>query len=73
MLKMEVTVHDEQWPLVTMTVIRESFRSGKVVLQEKKQYDLAYGKLEEMLHNQARPMVEEIVGRHQRTRVGVSE
>ena len=69
MLKMEVIVHDQQWPLITLTVTRESFRNGKVVLQDKKQYDLAYGKLEEMLHNQARPLVEEIVSRHQRTNV----
>lgn len=65
MLKLEVIIHDQQWPLITITASRESFERGKVVLQEKKQYDLAYGKAEEMCHNLLRPMVEELVKRHQ--------
>lgn len=66
MLKLEVNIHDQQWPLITITVTRESYTQGRVVVQAKQQYDLAYVKLEEMLHNQARPMVEELVKRHQR-------
>lgn len=64
MLKMEVIVHDQQWPQITMTVSRESFTQGKVVQQEKKQYDLAYVKLEEMLHNHAQRLVQELLYRH---------
>ena len=71
MLKLEVMIHDEMWPLVVMTVSRESFRTGKVVQQEKKPYDQVYIKLEEMLHNHARPMVQELLDRHQRSVTGV--
>ena len=68
MLRMEVVVHDQSWPQITLTVTRESFKEGKVVVQDRKQYDLAYVKLEEMLHNQGRKMVEEIISRHQRSK-----
>jgi hypothetical protein len=71
MLQMVVTVHDQQWPQITITITRDSYAHGKVAVQDKKQYDLAYVKLEEMLHNQARPMVQELLDRHQRNRVGV--
>lgn len=66
MLKLEVIIHDQQWPLITITASRESFERGKVVLQEKKQYDLSYGKAEEMCHNLLKPMVQELIERHQR-------
>jgi hypothetical protein len=71
MLKMEINIHDELWPQIVLTVTRESYRNGKIVQQEKKTYDLAYGKLEEMLHNHARPMVQELLDRHQRSATGV--
>ena len=68
MLKLEVNIHDQVWPLVVITVTRQSYRQGQVVQQAKVPYDLAYGKLEEMLHNQGRPLVEELVSRHQTKR-----
>jgi hypothetical protein len=64
MLSMTVTVHDQRWPLVTITVTRESWERGRVVQQQSIQYDISYGKAEEMVHNQLRPLVEEIVKRH---------
>lgn len=69
MLRLELTVHDELWPMVTMTLTRESFQQGRVVVQEKKMYDLALGKAEEMVGNQLRPMIQEIVSRHKSTAV----
>lgn len=74
MLKFEITIDDQQWPLVTITASRMTYGRGSVMLQAKQQYDLAYGKVEEIAHNQLRPMVEELCQRHQRnqaTRVGV--
>lgn len=71
MLTLTLTVHDQLWPRITITVARDSWKTGKVVQQEKQQYDLAYGKVEEMLHNHARLLVQEILDRHQRSRVGV--
>ena len=68
MLKLEVNIHDQVWPLVVITVTRQSYRQGQVVQQAKVQYDLAYGKFEEMLHNQGRLLVEELVSRHQTKR-----
>jgi len=64
MLKLEFVAHDEQWPMVTMTLTRESFTQGRVTVQEKKQYDLALGKAEEMIGNALRPLIQEIISRH---------
>ena len=69
MLRMEVVVHDQLWPMVVITVTRESFSAGRVVTQSRQQYDLAYGKAEEMVHNALRPMIEELVKRHNRNTV----
>lgn len=63
MLKLEIVVHDQQWPQVVITTTRESYGQGRVVTQDKVQYDLAYGKAEGMVHNQLKPMVEEIINR----------
>ena len=65
MLKLELVVHDQVWPNLTITVSRESWTQGKVVQQAKVQYDLCYVKAEEMAHNALRPMIEELVKRHQ--------
>jgi hypothetical protein len=67
MLKLEFVVHDEMWPQLTMTVTRESFRTGRVVQQDKKQYDLALGKAEEMMNNNLRFVIQEIIARHKTT------
>ena len=64
MLRLEVVLHDELWPQLTITVTRESFTSGKSFTQAKQQYDLAYGKAEEMVHNALRPLVQELINRH---------
>jgi hypothetical protein len=64
MLRIEFTIHDQLWPMITMTCIRESFINGKVVQQEKKQYDLAEVKAQEMLNNHLRVAVNEIIARH---------
>jgi hypothetical protein len=69
MLKLEFVVHDEQWPLITLTLTRESGQQGRVIQQEKKQYDLALVKAEEMLNNHVQRLVQEIIARH-KPRVG---
>lgn len=66
MLKLEVVIHDQLWPMVVVTTSRQSYGQGSIVQQSKQQYDLAYGKAEEMVHNALRPMVEELIKRHQR-------
>lgn len=63
MLKLEITIHDQLWPMVVITAQRESYANGRLVFQEKVQYDLAYGKAENMVHNQLKPMVEELINR----------
>jgi hypothetical protein len=70
MLKLEFVVHDQLWPNLTLTVMRESFAQGKVAQTEKKQYDLALGKAEEMMNNHLRILVNEIIARHKQSRVG---
>jgi hypothetical protein len=69
MLKLEFVVHDQQWPQLTLTITRESFAQGRIVQQEKKQYDLALGKAEEMVQNHLRFVINEIIARH-KPRVG---
>ena len=66
MLKLEVVVHDQLYPQLVITTSRESFERGMVVQQAKVQYDLGYGKAEEMVHNALRPMIEELIKRHHR-------
>lgn len=66
MLKLEVVIHDQLWPQVVITTTRQSYGSGPIVQQAKQQYDLAHGKCEEMVANALRPMVEELIKRHQR-------
>jgi hypothetical protein len=73
MLKLEFVIHDQLWPNVTMTISRESFVQGKIVQQEKKQYDLALGKAEEMVNNHLRVLVNEIIARHKQSRVGAPQ
>lgn len=64
LLKLEFVVHDQQWPYLTMTVTRESWTQGRIVNQEKQQYDLALGKAEVMVANQLRPLIQEVITRH---------
>lgn len=64
MLKLEITVHDQMWPQLVITISRQSYRGATQVQQEKKQYDLAYVKAEEMVHNHLRPLVEELIQKH---------
>jgi hypothetical protein len=64
MLKLELVIHDQLWPTLVMTISRESFVNGKVVQQEKKSYDLAEVKAQEMLNNHLRVLTNEIIGRH---------
>ena len=63
---MEITVNDVKWPLITVIIIRQSWERGQLMQQSQIQYDLAYGKAEEMAHNHLRPMLEELIKRHKR-------
>jgi hypothetical protein len=64
MLRLELIVHDQQWPRITLTLTRQS-QGGPVVQQEKIQYDLAQGKAEEMVGNHLRRLISELLNRHQ--------
>jgi hypothetical protein len=66
MLKLELVVNEEQWPTIVMTLTRESFNAGRVVVQERKQYDLAEVKAQEMVNNALSRLMQEIIGRRKR-------
>lgn len=66
MLKLEVVVHDQLFPQIVITVTRQSYGQGPIVQQARQQYDLSYGKAEEMVHNALKPMIEELISKHQR-------
>ena len=63
MLNMNVSINTDRWPLVTVVVTHDSFVRGKVVSTQQVQYDVAYSKAEEMVHNALRPMVTELINR----------
>lgn len=65
MQQMHVTITDDRWPKLTIIIRRET-DSGPVVFQESFQYDGAYTQFEAALHNQLRPMVEQIIKRRKR-------
>jgi hypothetical protein len=65
-MKLEFVVNDTQWPMIALTVTRESWAGQRVVVQEKKQYDLAEVAAQGMLQNALRPLMQEIISRHKK-------
>lgn len=66
MVKLEVTIDDQQWPKLKMVGVRTALDGGKSTSTEIILHDQAYNKFEGELHNLLRPMVSELINRRKR-------
>jgi hypothetical protein len=63
MVRMEVTIDDRQWPKLSLLINRTGLSGQRTVHTRQFQYDGAYSQFENDLHNQLRPMIDELVKR----------
>ena len=61
--RVEFTIDDTQWPKLSIAGTRVGTQGGKTVFDQRVQYDLAYSQFENLVHNQLRPAVQEIIER----------
>lgn len=61
--RLQLTIDDTQWPKLHISGSREDSQGGKVAFDQKVFFDQAYLQFENLLHNQLRPLVEEIIKR----------
>jgi len=63
-IQITLTISDEKWPILTAVATRSSLSGSPAAVKETQQFDLAYGKFENLLHNQLRPAVDELIRRN---------
>ena len=63
MTRLEVSIDDQQWPKLKLVVLRMDLNGQKTALTKTVLYDQAYNQFESDLHNQLRPMVEQLINR----------
>lgn len=68
MVRMEVVIDDVKWPKLKMVVTRSDLNGSKTGFVREWQYDGAYSQFENDLHNNLRPMVEQLVSRRMNKR-----
>ena len=61
--RLTITIDDNFWPKLHIAGDRVSSTGDRVAFDEKQTYDLAYTAFENTVHNQLRPLVEEIIRR----------
>lgn len=61
--RIQLTIDDTQWPKLHISGVRENTQGSKTVFDQKVFYDQAYLQFENVLHNQLRPLVEELIQR----------
>ena len=66
--RIELTIDDIDFPKLKISGVRTGTTGDRSVFTLKQQYDLAYGAFENLLHNQLRPAVNEIVDRRKGSR-----
>lgn len=62
-IQINLTISDDRWPLLSAVGTRQGTCGASAVTKVSQQYDLAYTKFEEILHNLLRPAVEELIRR----------
>ena len=65
--RVEFTIDDTQWPKLHITGQRVSTTGAKTAFDKRDQYDLAYSQFENLVHNQLRPAVQELIERRKAT------
>jgi hypothetical protein len=63
LVRLSLSIDDQQWPKLHIAGERVDASGGRVAFDDKMQYDLAYTRFENTLHNQLRPLVQEIIER----------
>ena len=61
--RITLTIDDQQWPKLHLAGERVGHTGDRTAFDQKVQYDLAYSQFENLLHNQLRPAVSEIIER----------
>lgn len=61
--RLTLTIDDNHWPKLHIAGARESTQGEKFAFDQKVLYDQAYLQFENLLHNQLRPLVDEIIRR----------
>lgn len=57
------TIDDDLWPKLKIVGERMTDRGDRIAFIERAQYDLAYSQFENLVHNQLRPAVQQIIER----------
>jgi len=65
--RVEFTIDDNHWPKLSITGQRVTTRGERAAFDQKMQYDLAYSQFENLLHNQLRPAIQELIERRKAT------
>jgi hypothetical protein len=68
MVRMEVVIDDTKWPKLRIVIQRSTLNGTKTGFTREHLYDTSYSQFENDLHNNLRPMVEELVARRMNTR-----
>jgi hypothetical protein len=63
LVRLNLSIDDDQWPKLHIAGERMDSRGGRVAFDDRMQYDLAYTRFENTLHNQLRPLVAELIER----------
>ena len=63
MVRLEVSIDDSLWPKLKFIAFRTDLNGQKTAVTKTILYDQAYNTFEGDLHNQLRPMVEQLINR----------
>jgi hypothetical protein len=63
MVRLELSIDDAQWPKLKLIALRTDLNGQKTAVTKTILYDQAYNQFESDLHNQLRPMVEQLINR----------
>lgn len=61
--RITLTIDDTSWPKLHIAGLREGTQGDKVTFDQKIIFDQAYLQFENLLHNQLRPLVDELIRR----------
>jgi hypothetical protein len=63
MVRLEVVIDDQQWPKLKLVALRTDLNGQRTAVTKVILYDQAYNQFEGDLHNQLRPMVDQLINR----------
>lgn len=63
MTRITLTIDDSLWPKLHIAGERVGAQGQRTAFDQKVQYDLSYTQFENLVHNQLRPAVQELIDR----------